>query len=117
MIITDNDRAKLIVDKAKKCSVARGVLRNYCKLCALNLEGASINIKKDIEPGIYAARIEMTSSGNEARVYGFVYDNNGDILASANKLSADPAAYADVARYCGAFMEAFNMYTDLNDLY
>lgn len=62
----------------------------------------------------YAARILLNNSGNEPRVYGFVMDNNGKILFAADCLDETPDAYARVAALCGAFLDTFNAYMDIN---
>lgn len=62
----------------------------------------------------YAAKIEMKNSGNEARVYSWVLDNNDNVLFVADYLQDTPDAYARTAALCGAFLDTFNAYMDIN---
>ena len=116
MYLCKEDQGKLTAKNACKATTAWRMLDEYCKDSRPDTIDGSPCIKKDLRHGVYAKNVRIVSSGNEPRIYGFVEDNNGEILASANILRTDPAAYADVARYCGAFMEAFNLYCFYNDI-
>lgn len=115
MYLCKEDQEKLTVKNAKKVNVAYKTLDNYCKEYEKNAE-CNIKIKKDLEPGIYAKNIKIVSSGNEPKLYGFVEDQNGEVLAVARIFDTSPAGYAAVATYCGAFMEAFNLYCYYNNI-
>ena len=116
MYLCKEDQDKLTVKNARRAVIAWRTLADYCKDSKPDTIDGSPRIKKDLEPGVYAKNVRIVSSGNEPRIYGFVEDNNGEILASADILRTDPAAYADIARYCGAFMEAFNLYCYYNEI-
>lgn len=115
MYLCKENQEKLTVKNAKKVNVVFRTLNNYCKEYEKNTE-CDINIKKDLEPGTYAKNIKIVSSGNEPRLYGFVKDQNGEVLAVASIFDTSPAGYAAVATYCGAFMEAFNLYCYYNNI-
>lgn len=105
--------------KPLKGKTAAAVLFRYMKDNFSDLEGQvwgchnNLNNYSDIA-GIYAARVTLTNSGNEPRVYGWVFDQNGNALYVADVLDETPDAFARVAALCGAFLDAFNCYMDIN---
>ena len=79
--------------------------------------GESYGIKKDAFPaGIYAARIEITSSGNEPKLYAHIVDKDRNPLYYCRIFDTSPAGYGKLAAAAGAIMETFNLYAYYNDL-
>lgn len=77
-----------------------------------DLSSAGYQYKTDdlLDKDLYAKEISIVSSGNEPKVYAYVTDSNDKFLYNACYLADTPEAYALVAKYAGAFMEAFNDY-------
>jgi len=67
--------------------------------------------------GIYADRIEIKSSANEPKLYAHVIDGENKTIFWCRILETSPQAYGKLAAVAGAYMEAFNLYTEYNDMY
>ena len=79
--------------------------------------GESYGIKKDRLPvGVYAAKIEITSSGNEPKLYAHIVDKDGMPLYYCRIFDTTPEGYGKIAAAAGAIMETFNLYAYYNDL-
>lgn len=105
--------------KALKGTEADRFIRDYLKAAHADvMSGCDTALKLykigTLDADTYAAKIEMNNSGNEARVYAWVLDNKDNVLFVANYLQDTPDAYARTAAACGAFLDAFNCYMDLN---
>lgn len=116
MYLSKESAEALTVKNAKRANVAYNTLRAYVSGSVCDRIDAGPRIKNDLEPGTYAKHVRIVSSGNEPRIYAFVEDEKGEMLYCADTLRTDPEAYADCARACGAFLEAFNLYCHYNDI-
>lgn len=103
--------------KPMQGKIAGRIISNYMNAAYKDLKtcdgGSNVYNYNDLTD-IYAARVVLTNSGNEPRVYGWVMDNDGRALFTADYLEETPDAYARVAALCGAFLDTFNAYMDIN---